>query len=141
LVPVDFWTVTMAPVNRLIMCRYVAIGGLSYGVDISVLFLTHGIAGVWLPLATSIAYTVTLFVNFSLNRAWVFRAGGGPASGQVSRYAALCVLNYALTVLLVTLQAELGVNYLVAKTGATAVAAILNYAVYRSWVFAPAPGA
>jgi putative flippase GtrA len=54
----------MAPVNRLIMCRYVAIGGLSYGVDISVLFLTHGIAGVWLPLATSIAYTVTLFVNF-----------------------------------------------------------------------------
>ncbi|MEU9509077.1 GtrA family protein [Micromonospora sp. NPDC048170] len=114
--------------------RFLLVGALSYLFDLGVLVVLHGLLGVPLAVATTLAFGSTLLLNFGLNRAFAFRSTGlaGPA---FVRYLALVVVNYVLTLLMVTGFAALGVSYVVAKTGATAVNAVLNYVAYRWWVF------
>lgn len=114
--------------------RFLLVGVLSYLFDLGVLVVLHGQLGVSLAVATTVAFGAALLFNFGLNRAFAFRSAGlvGPA---FVRYLVLVVVNYVLALLMVTGFAALGVSYVVAKTGATAVNALLNYNAYRWWVF------
>ncbi|MFJ8580462.1 GtrA family protein [Micromonospora sp. NPDC093277] len=114
--------------------RFLLVGGLSYLFDLGLLVVLHGFVGISLPVATTLAFGVTLLLNFGLNRAFAFRSTSlaGPA---FLRYLLLVGFNYLLTLLMVTGLAGLGVSYVVAKTGATAVISVLNYVAYRWWVF------
>jgi putative flippase GtrA len=114
--------------------RFAVIGVLSFVVDAGTLFVAHGLLGIWLPLATAIAYGIAFSVNFGLNRRWSF-ASTGAVGGQVSRYFVLIGVNYVITVALVTGIAAAGLNYLVAKAIVAAVAAVVNYFACRYWVF------
>lgn len=114
--------------------RFLIIGVLSFAVDVGTLFVAHGLLRIWLPLATTLAYAVAFTINFSLNRFWAF--GSTAAVGnQVARYLLLTGVNYVVTVAAVTGLAAAGLHYLVAKVIAAAVIAVVNYLVYRHWVF------
>jgi putative flippase GtrA len=114
--------------------RFVLVGGLSLVADAGSLFLFHGVLHVWLALATAMAYGVAFVVNFGLNRAWVFKAGGSVTS-QLQRYVALVVANLLATVLAVQWLAWAGMPYMNAKLATAVVLAIVNFFVSRRWIF------
>jgi putative flippase GtrA len=114
--------------------RFLIVGGLSVAIDAGSLFVLHGVLGVWLPLATAVAYMISIGVNFGLNRLWTFEAGGA-ARWHLLRYVLLVAANLTLTVVLVQLLTWLGLPYLVSKLCTTAVLAVSNYFISREWVF------
>src|SRR5262245_13510335 len=95
--------------------RYVLVGGLSYITDAGSLWLLHGVLGVPLAAATTVAYAVSFAVNFGLNRSVVFPGGRGMGT-QLVRYVLLVVANYLVTLVLVLGLSGAGLNYLAAKT-------------------------
>lgn len=116
------------------LLRYLVIGVLSFAADAGTLYLTHGVLHMWLPLATTIAYAIAFIINFGLNRAWAFESSS-PVGRQLTRYIGLVLVNYLLTLAIVTGLAGLGLVYLLAKVIATGVTVALNYVAYRTWVF------
>jgi putative flippase GtrA len=115
--------------------RYVLVGGLSYVTDAGGLWLLHGVAGVPLAAATTVAYAASFAVNFGLNRSVVF-PGGARMGPQLVRYVILVIANYLATMVMVLGLSGAGLNYLAAKTVTVVVLAIANYFLYRHWVFA-----
>jgi putative flippase GtrA len=116
------------------LVRFVATGGASVGIDVAVLAVLHGAFHVHLFIATSIAYFSSLAVNYSLNHAWVFQAQGS-VSRRLVRYGSLVAVNYLSTVVIVTSLSAAGLFYLVAKSVAVGVNAVLNFFSFRYWVF------
>jgi putative flippase GtrA len=119
---------------RVALPRYAAVGVLSVGIDVGLLTLLHSVANVELVLATTISFGCALVVNYSLNHVWAFDADG-MSWHRLARYAVLVLINYGITVALVTGLTRAGVYYLVAKAIAVAIAACINFTGYRTWVF------
>lgn len=116
------------------LLRFAVTGGLSVGVDVLVLAGLHGALGVDLVLAASAGYLASLVVNYSLNHAWVFQSSGAHRR-RLLRYGSLVLVNYALTIGVVSGLVALGVYYLLAKLVVVAINAVLNFTLFRSWVF------
>ena len=114
--------------------RYLIIGVFSFAVDAGLLYVAHGLLGIWLPVATAFAYAAAFGVNFSLNRFWAF-GSAAPVGRQLIRYIVLAGLNTVATILIVTGLAAAGLNYLLAKVVAASLIAAINYVAYRVWVF------
>lgn len=119
------------------MLRFLIVGGLSLAADAGSLFVLHGVLGVWLAPATALAYGIAFFVNFGLNRAWVFGSNGSVA-GQLPRYLALVAVNLGVTVVAVQSLTWLGLPYLYAKLLTAAVLAVANYFASQKWIFVTA---
>jgi putative flippase GtrA len=124
------------------MTRFAVVGGIGFVTDIGLLWLLHGVAHLWLSLATALAYLVAFAVSFVLSREWVF-PDAGDMRRQVYRYCWLVAGVLLMTVLGVKALVLLGVQYLVAKVLVSGVVAVINYVVSRWWVFrvTPAPAA
>lgn len=124
------------------MARFAVVGGIGFGTDVALLWLLHGVAHMWLSLATALAYLVAFALSFVLSREWVF-PDTGDMRRQVYRYCLLVAGVLLLTVLGVKALVSLGVQYLVAKVLVSGVVAVVNYVVSRWWVFRviPAPAA
>jgi putative flippase GtrA len=120
------------------LIRFGLMGGLTFGVDIGLLWLLHGVVHLWLWLATTLAYAVAFVIGFVLSREWVFPEAGR-SRAQVYRYCVLVVGVLLLTVFGVQALAWLGVPYLAAKLVTSGVVAIVNYVVSRWWVFPAVP--
>lgn len=114
--------------------RFLAVGLLSVGVDTGALVVLRELVGLPLAVATSLAFALTLTVNFGLNMGFVFGVAGR-VTGRLARYGVLVVVNYVLTLLLVLGIAGLGVHYVLAKLVAVACCALVNFVAYRHWVF------
>jgi putative flippase GtrA len=120
------------------MVRFAVVGGIGFGTDVLLLWLLHGIAHLWLWLATALAYLVAFAISFVLSREWVFPEAGR-SRRQVYRYCWLVSGVLMLTVLGVQVLAWLGVPYLAAKVATSGVVAIVNYVASRWWVFRVTP--
>jgi putative flippase GtrA len=114
--------------------RFLLVGALSVGIDAGMLYVLHGLAGIWLPVATAMSYLISLAFNFAVNRAWTFEATGA-AGRHLIRYLTLVAVNLGLTVLLVQLLTVMGLPYLASKLCTAAVLAVANYFVSRAWVY------
>jgi putative flippase GtrA len=114
--------------------RFLVVGGASVVVDAGLLWVLHGVLGLWLEPATALAFLTGLVVNFALNRQWSFGSTGRMRS-QALRYAALVAMNLLVTVVLVRALTALGLMYLIAKVLTTAVLSVVNYVVSRKWIF------
>jgi putative flippase GtrA len=125
---------TLARAVRGSAGRYLLVGSLSFIADVGLLFALHGIIGIWLPLATALAFLGAFVVNFGLNRTWAFRSNGA-VGRQLGRYLALVAANLVATVLLVSGLTAAGLPYLIAKAMATGTLLAINYAISRKWIF------
>lgn len=121
------------------LLRFAVTGGLSVGVDVALLAVLHSALHVDLVLAASLGYVASLVVNYSLNHAWVFPSSGDHRR-RLMRYGSLVVLNYGLTIGVVSGLVAAGVYYLVAKLVVVLINAIVNFTLFRSWVFSASPG-
>jgi putative flippase GtrA len=116
------------------LVRFAVTGGLSVAVDFVVLTLLHGVLHVDLVLSATLGYLASLVVNYSLNHAWVFQSSGDHGR-RLLKYGSLVVVNYALTIGVVSGLVAVGVYYLLAKLVVVVINAVLNFTLFRSWVF------
>ena len=108
--------------NRAYLIRYLAIGGLTAGVDLATfqLLLVHG---TYLPVATTISFILAVGVHFTLNRIWTFKNYERPIVHQVGTY--ICVLAVSLIITQVVIEI-LVVGFNVAPILAKGVAIVLQ---------------
>ena len=114
--------------------RFVAVGVASLIVDTGSLVLFHGWLGIWLPIATTMAFCVAFVVNFGLNRLWAFGSAGA-VGRQLTRYGYLVLANLGSTVVLVQGLTWSGLPYVVAKLVTAVILAVCNYVISRKWIF------
>jgi putative flippase GtrA len=117
------------------VARYLAVGLLSYGVDIGILTLCWSVIGLPLWMSTSAGYWVSFGVNFLLSRHWTFGVSHLAPGSQLLRYSVLVAVNFVVTLLAVTGLHRIGLGVLVAKTITLAVLTASTFIVYRTWVF------
>jgi putative flippase GtrA len=122
------------------MVRFSVVGLIGFGADVGLLWLLHGGLGMWLPLATALAYLVAFAISFVLSREWVFPDAGNMRR-QITRYCVLVAGVLLMTVLGVQALVWLALPYLIAKLLVSGVVAVVNYVVSRWWVFRVAPAA
>ncbi|GAA2020210.1 hypothetical protein GCM10009839_16110 [Catenulispora yoronensis] len=120
--------------------RYAFSGATALATEEVVLFLTHGLAGLPLWLATALAYLAAFGVNFSINRMLTFADHGareGAVHKQTVRFAILVAVNLGVTQVLMYALTGAGVNYLLAKPLSTVIITLYNFWLYKNWVFKP----
>src|SRR6266566_1322354 len=98
--------------------RYLAVGSTGILMSQGVLFLLHGVLGLWPLAAVTGAIEVSILWNFELNDRWTFkdRRAGSNRRTRLAKYHAVCAGSVALNALMFSvLSLELGMNYLVAN--------------------------
>ena len=115
--------------------RFLVAGVLSALVDVAALVAFRDVVALPLWLATVLALSVTLAVNFLLNALWVFGARGMWAT-RAGRYGVMVGVNYVLTTVIVVGLAFFGLWYVAAKVVSLAICAVVNFLGFRFWVFA-----
>jgi len=118
--------------------RYLFVGGTTFIIDLGLLVLLHGKEKMWLPLATFIAYSVSVVFNFSLNRWWTFSASESKSLRQhIAPYAILLGFNLLFTVAFVSIVSHF-VNYAIAKVMAVIIQISWTYFIYKNVIFTKA---
>jgi putative flippase GtrA len=114
---------------------YLAINGLTFGVDLGCLTLFRSGLRWPLPLAVTGGYVIALALSFTLNRTLNFRSHGavGP---QLTVYAAVVTVNFLAIILGITTGlAALGLEYQLARLAASACETVYMYSAMRWLVF------
>lgn len=115
--------------------RYLFVGGSTFVIDFSILFVLHGKASTSLSIATSIAYWTSLIYNFLLNRWWTFSAGENKdLRKHLLLYAVLLSFNYIFTLAFVDVLSH-SINYLLAKAMAVIIQMSWTYFIYKNVIF------
>jgi putative flippase GtrA len=122
--------------QRQLLC-YLVVGGLSVVVDVGLLVLLRESFGVPIGIATTVAFSTSLVVNFLLNRTAMSSWGSRGLTQHALRYASLVMANYVITLVVVTTAAHVSALYLVAKLAVVAASTSWNFLLYRHWVFTP----
>lgn len=114
---------------------FALINGGTFGVDLAVLSLLHGVLGAPVPVAVTAAYAVAFALSFVLNRVFNFRSHG-PLGRQSAVYVLVVAVNFVVLLLGVTTGlAALGVDYRVARVAAGVGEGIWMYVAMRRLVF------
>ncbi len=98
--------------------RYVVVGSTGILMSQGVLFLLHGVVGLWPLAALTGAIEASILWNFELNDRWTFkdRRAGSNRRTRLAKYHAVCAGSVALNALMFSiLTLQLGINYLVAN--------------------------
>lgn len=115
--------------------RYIFVGGTTFLIDISILLVAHGAFHISVPVATSIAYWLSVTYNFSLNRWWTFSAQESKAIHQHALfYIVLLGINYAFTLIFVSIMSHV-IALGAAKVLATAIQILWTYPTYKYLIF------
>lgn len=114
---------------------YVLINGSTFGLDLALLTLLHGLLGVVLPAAFTIAYVTAFALSFVLNRRLNFLSHA-PVGRQLVVYAIAVAINYLAFILgVATGLSSLGLEYHASRILAGLCEAVYMYCVLRWVVF------
>jgi len=117
------------------LARYILVGGSTFVLDFSMLFLLHGQAGLSLGLAVSIAYWLSIGYNFSLNRTWTFSLKDRVnLRKHLSLYLVVLGFNYLFSFTFILLLSH-RLNYLLAKALAVLIQTSWTYYTYKNLIF------
>ncbi|WP_237774049.1 GtrA family protein [Actinosynnema sp. ALI-1.44] len=124
--------------NRIVppsLLGFAVINSFTFGVDLALLSILHGVLDVVLWLSITIAYACAFALSFVLNRAFNFRSHA-PVGSQFGVYVVVVIVNYLAWILGVgSGLAALGVDYRIARLAAGACEAVYMYAAMRWVVF------
>lgn len=117
------------------LMRYLFVGGSTFIIDLSLLYLLHGHLGLNLQLATSIAYWSSIAYNFLLNRSWTFtNTERKKLHEHALFYGLLLLFNYLYTLAAVSLLSNY-MHYGTAKVLAVVIQTSWTYYLYKYYVF------
>jgi putative flippase GtrA len=111
------------------------INSFTFGVDLVLLYLLHGVLQLPVPIAVSFAYACAFALSYVLNRIFNF-SSHAPVGPQFAIYVVVVVVNYLAFILGVSsLLVYLGVDYRIARLLAGACEAMFMYSMMRWVVF------
>jgi putative flippase GtrA len=111
------------------------INSFTFGVDLVLLYLLHGVLAVPVPIAVTVAYACAFALSYLLNRIFNF-ASHAPVGPQFAIYVVVVVVNYLAFILGVSsLLTALGIDYRIARLAAGACEAVFMYSMMRWVVF------
>lgn len=117
--------------------RYLAVGLVSFGVDVSVFASLVSGTGMDPLLAHLVSRPLGGLACFFLHRAWTF-AATGPVAGQLARFACVFGASLALTEGLLALAVRgLGMPAVGGKVLAEGTAVLFNFLALRFFTFRP----
>lgn len=109
------------------------INSFTFGIDLVLLYVMHGLLDLPVPIAVSVAYACAFALAYVLNRIFNFRSHA-PVGPQLGVYVVVVVINYLAFILgLVSLLTYLGIDYRIARLLAGACEAVYMYSMMR-WV-------
>ncbi len=118
------------------LVRFLCVGGAAAGVYFAVVHALAMWAGLPVTLSVSVGYTCSVAFHFFANRRYTFRCTGHWSAAQLLRYTAVAAVNYALTMVVVTLltrSAAIGLYLAVACAIVTTTG--FGFVASRRWVF------
>lgn len=114
---------------------FALINGFTFGVDLTLLTVTHSVLALPLSVSITIAYVCAFALSFALNRTMNFRSHA-PVGRQAVRYAIAIGVNYVVFILCVGGGlAVMGLEYHLARILAGACEGVFLYCVMRWIVF------
>jgi putative flippase GtrA len=114
---------------------YLVINTCTFGLDLTLLVLLHGVLGAPLAVAITASYSTSFAVSYVLNRRYNFRSHGA-LGGQLRVYVPLVVANYLLMIIgLGDGLTHLGLDYRLARLVAGAGEAVFMFCGMRWLVF------
>lgn len=119
--------------------KFVCSGGIVAVVNLSALYLFTDILAIWYLTSSLLAYTISFFVNFFLQKFWTFedRAHEG-TTFKIGIFFLNSLLNLALnTLLMYALVDGLGLWHMLAQCIVIGILMGMNYTVYRLYIFQP----
>jgi putative flippase GtrA len=117
--------------------RYGIAGGAAVGVHLAVLVILVELAGSPAVMATVVGFACGTIVNYALQHRFVFSRCSGHG-WYFPRYVAVTMATMALnTALFWALTSGLGVFYLASQVITIGIVVPVNFAINRSFTFAP----
>ncbi|MBL7260199.1 GtrA family protein [Paractinoplanes lichenicola] len=126
-----------APLRRVIpreLVGFAMLSGLTFAVDLALLWLLRHVLAMPVPAAVSLAYIGAVGLNYLFNRTWNFRSRA-PMGRESLRYAVVAIADYLLTVGLTTGLNAAGVEFWTSRLISAAFVVLLAYAAARWFVF------
>jgi len=119
--------------------RYLVVGLVALGVDVTLLVLLTESAGLHYLLSAALAFLCGLIVNYVLSIAWVFKYRSmSDKRVEFVVFAMVGIAGLGLLELMMWSMTELaGVNYLISKAGATVLVFSWNFLGRRFLLFRP----
>lgn len=123
-------------VVRARLTRYVGAGVLSFVIEYASFLAFFYILGVEVKLANIASVAISLTVNFTISKNYVFGGlGSGKVKRQFSLYLVLVAVNLTVSTLLVSTLVHDKVPGFLAKPGTSLLIATWNYIVYQRIIF------
>lgn len=120
--------------------RYLVVGSVAFAAHLATLESLLAANFPSASAASAIGFVVACIVNFTLQRAWVFRSMR-TVSDAVARYGAVTLATLGVNTLLFSLlHAGFGVPPAAAQTVTTGSVFVINFFCNRHFTFAPVPG-
>lgn len=114
--------------------RYLLVGGVAFSFDVALLALLHDVIGWPLEPSTAMAFVISFFATFALQRTLTFRTTANPLISLV-KYGSLVAFNTVAVTTVVSLIASTGAPWLVGKVVAVTMTTTWNFFAYRHWIF------
>jgi putative flippase GtrA len=119
---------------------YLLINGCTFGLDLGLLTLFHGVLKIWPPVAVTLSYGLASLVSYACNRILNFRSHGNVGT-QLPLYVVILTINYLAFLLgLFDGLVALGVEYQLARFLAACCEGVFLYSCMRWLVFRDAMG-
>jgi putative flippase GtrA len=123
-----------APGHLLQFGRYVAVGVVSAGIDVLMLWLLLAVQVARAP-AVAVAMLAGMIANYALHRVYTFRTEQPLGLRSVLRYAAIVAGNYLLTLGIIEAGLRVGVGVMWGKILSLPVIAFTGFLLTRRFVF------
>jgi putative flippase GtrA len=128
--------INYAATHRVQLARFVFVGFLTFGINISCFHFFYGLLAYDYKVAVSLAYLMTLVSHFFLHRFFTFAAGEQALIHHTWRYLLMLGLNYILSISVVWITVEIaGISPYFGVVASTGVTAFSSFFVMKHFVF------
>lgn len=117
--------------------KFLFIGGITTVFLFLVLYILHDIFGIWYVSASTIAYTFTTILGFTLQKFWTFKnKSTEKIKLQFIAYSLLALVNFFANILLMYTFVEiLHIHYLIAQFFVLGFIALWDFLLYSFFIF------
>jgi putative flippase GtrA len=120
------------------LLRFLAVGFCAFGVEYATFYILYAELAWHLYIANSLSFILGMITSFSLNRMWTFishKDYSKKVPHQLSYYAALAIINFILTNVIVETLASISLSPKIGKLIAMITTSLWNYVLYKFIIF------
>jgi dolichol-phosphate mannosyltransferase len=123
------------PANWLQLMRFGAVGASGYVVNLLVFALCVHVLGIDYKLSAVIAWAISVFNNFVLNRHWTFSAKQQHPVGQAIRFFTVSLIGFGVTYAVLVMLVDAGMMKVLAQAIAIMAGTPLSFIGQKLWSF------